>query len=152
MFVSESGKAYKSKRGPAPTRGTPIVGSGNFLADRGHSDPDETRLKLLMCNEIALIVDRREMTQSKLADLAGLAQADVSRIVNGNVKDYSVWRLMRVLNSLGADILIEFSSAEIGRGQVCTNFIEREADVVHTVDGLTPSVDPSTDRPQAREQ
>jgi predicted XRE-type DNA-binding protein len=105
----------------------PVVGgSGNFLGDRGYADPDETRLKFLMSNEIAVIAERREMTQSKLAELAGLAQADVSRIVNGNVKDFSVWRLMRVLNSLGKDIRVEFSDSDGNRGQLITKILERE--------------------------
>src|SRR5271154_1800462 len=78
-----------------------VVGSGNYLADRGYADPEETRLKFLMCNQIAVIADQRGWTQSKVAEVTGLAQSDVSRIVNGNVKDYSVWRLMRALNNLG---------------------------------------------------
>jgi predicted XRE-type DNA-binding protein len=135
MVVSTLKKADEPKGEGAPTVDPPVVGSGNFLADRGHFDPDETRLKFLMSNEIALIVDRRRMTQTKVAELAGMAQADVSRIVNGAVKDYSVWRLMRVLNSLGKDILVEFSDSPAGRGQVFTNFVEKETKV-----GAGPSV------------
>ena len=104
----------------------PVEGGGNFLADRGHADPEETRLKFLMCNEIAVIIDRRGMTQAEAAEAAGLAQSDVSRIVNGNVKDYSVWRLMRVLNSLGKDVLVEFSDAKSERGKVSLDFHDRD--------------------------
>jgi len=113
---------------------SPVVGSGNFLADRGYADPDETRVKYLMCNEIAVMADRMGLTQAKVAELAGIAQPDVSRIVNGNVKDYSVWRLMRILNSLGKDVMLEFSDSEHGRGQVFTNFIEPEQEA-----GCSPS-------------
>lgn len=105
-----------------------VVGSGNYLADRGYADPEETRLKFLMCNQIAVIADQRGWTQSKVAEVTGLAQSDVSRIVNGNVKDYSVWRLMRALNNLGQNILVEFSDAGAEVGQVFTSLIEPEVD------------------------
>jgi predicted XRE-type DNA-binding protein len=102
----------------------PIVGSGEFLADRGHADPDETRLKFLICNEIALIAERRNLTQSQIARRAGVSQSDVSRIVNGAVKDYSVWRLMRVATSLGRDISIAFADSGAERGAILTQFHE----------------------------
>jgi len=42
----------------ANTQGSgPIVGSGDFLKDRGYLDPDEVRLKFALANEIALIIE-----------------------------------------------------------------------------------------------
>jgi predicted XRE-type DNA-binding protein len=84
-----------------------------------------------MCNEIAVIADGRDMTQAQVAEIAGIAQSDVSRIVNGNVKDYSVWRLMRVLNRLGKDVTVEFSNTTEECGQVFTRFVEPEPDEGH---------------------
>jgi predicted XRE-type DNA-binding protein len=81
-----------------------------------------------MCNEIAVIVDERGLTQARVAEIAGLAQADVSRIVNANVKDYSVWRLMRVLNDLGKNILVEFSDAGGEPGRVSLAFPETDTE------------------------
>ncbi len=114
-----------------PQDGGPVHGSGNFLADRGYTDPDETRVKFLMCNEIAVIVDDRNMTQAQVAEMVGIAQSHVSRIVNGNVKDYSVWRLMRVLNRLGTNITMEFSRSAHDCGQVSTRFLDPEPDDGH---------------------
>ena len=37
----------------------PIIGSGDFLKDRGYLDPDEMRLKFALANEIALIIEER---------------------------------------------------------------------------------------------
>jgi predicted XRE-type DNA-binding protein len=96
----------------------PIRGSGNYLSDRGYADPDEAKLKFLMANEVALIAEARGLSQAKVAELTGLAQPDVSRIVNGVVRDYSVMRLMRVLNCLGKDIHIGWSDAAHGRGMI----------------------------------
>ncbi|HXW27285.1 MAG TPA: helix-turn-helix transcriptional regulator [Xanthobacteraceae bacterium] len=96
----------------------PIVGSGDFLADRGYLDPDEMRLKFALANEIALIVEQRGLKQTEVAKLAELAQSDVSRIVNGIVKDYSVYRLMRVVTKLGKNVSIDFTDASAGQGVI----------------------------------
>jgi hypothetical protein len=50
--------------------------------------------------------------------MTGLAQPDASRIVNGVVRDYSVMRLMRVLNALGKDIHSGWSDAAHEHGGV----------------------------------
>lgn len=76
----------------------PIVGSGDFLKDRGYLAPDEMRLKFALANEIALIIEERGIKQTEAAQAAELSEADLSRIVNGIVKDYSVYRLMRVVS------------------------------------------------------
>lgn len=106
--------------------GAPVMGSGNYLADRGYADPDEARFKFLMSNEFALIVEQRGWTEANAAEVTGLAQPDVSRIVNGNVKDYSVWRLMKALASLGKNVRVEFSQSDSDVGQILTNFVEPE--------------------------
>jgi predicted XRE-type DNA-binding protein len=81
-------------------------GSGDFLRDQGIADPDEFRVKAHLCHEIATTIEGRRMTQEQVARLVGLAQSDVSRIVNSRCKDYSVWKLLKVLSALGADVLI----------------------------------------------
>lgn len=79
-------------------------GSGDFLADQGIKDPDEFRVKSHLCHTIASIMEARDLTQQQVADLAGHKQADISRIVNSRHAEYSVWRLMKILSALGADI------------------------------------------------
>ena len=108
--------------------GAPVMGSGDYLADRGYADPDEARFKFLMSNEFALIVEQRGWSEAKAAEVTGLAQPDVSRIVNGNVKDYSVWRLMKALTSLGKNVLVQFPNAQSSVGQVVTNFVEPKSE------------------------
>ena len=105
---------------PAPStkRPEPIVGSGDFLKDRGYPDPDEMRLKFALANEIALIIEERGLKQAEAAQAAELSQSDVSRIVNGIVKDYSVYRLMRVVTKLGKNVSIDFTDAKAGQGAI----------------------------------
>ena len=96
----------------------PIVGSGDFLKDRGYLDPDEMRLKFALANEIALIIEERGLNQTEAARTAELSQSDVSRIVNGIVKDYSVYRLMRVVTKLGKNVSIDFTDAKAEQGGI----------------------------------
>lgn len=91
-----------------------ILGSGNYLKDRGYADPAESRTKFFMANQIAVAIEKLDLSQAKAAEMTGLKQPDVSRIVNGNVKEYSVWRLMATLKELGYGIAIEVRGREDG--------------------------------------
>lgn len=101
--------------------GTAKLGSGNYLKDRGYTDPAEIRIKFLLSNEIALAIEDKALSQKDAADLTGLKQPDISRISNGNVGDYSVWRLMRTLSLLGKDIIIDIHQSSQQQGAIDTN-------------------------------
>jgi predicted XRE-type DNA-binding protein len=89
---------------PAISSEDEIRGGDDFLLEQGVEDPDEFRVKSHLCHVIASIVEGRELTQTHVADLTGQKQADISRIINYRHDDYSVWRLMKILSDLGADI------------------------------------------------
>lgn len=82
-----------------------VIGSGNYLKDRGHTDPEEARTKFLLANEIALAIERLGLSQRSAAENLGLKQLDISRIVNGDLKDFALWRLQKVLTALGKDVI-----------------------------------------------
>jgi len=96
-----------------------VVGSGDYLKDRGYANPVEARVKFFMANQIALTAETRKLSQAAVGAITGLKQPDVSRIINGNVKDYSVWRLVATLKELGWDITVEIRRSPEGRnGQI----------------------------------
>ena len=82
--------------------GVAVAGSNNFLADRGHKDPAELRAKIMLAYNIRSLIKEHGWQQQEAAKLASLAQADISRIVRGLVRGYSVWKLAKVLTDLGA--------------------------------------------------
>jgi predicted XRE-type DNA-binding protein len=90
----------------------PVVGSGNFLADRGYADPEEARVKFQLANQIALLMEDHDLRQADVCRLTGLKQPDVSKIVNGNVSGFSVWRLLQALKSLGQRVTISVAGPE----------------------------------------
>ncbi len=96
-----------------PLEDTPaVVGSGDFLADRGYADPDEARVKFQLANQIALLMEDHKLRQADVCRLTGLKQPDVSKIVNGNVSGFSVWRLLQALKGLGQHVTITVAAPE----------------------------------------
>ena len=76
-------------------------GSGNVFKDLGHPDPETHLLKAELVTRIDDIIRGRGLKQVEAAKLLGLSQPDVSRLVRGNFRDYSVERLLRLLTALG---------------------------------------------------
>ena|ERR1700682_1679611 len=103
-----------------------IRGSGDFLKDMGYDNPDEMRLKFALANSIALTIEDLGLKQVEAAKLTGLAQSDISRIVNGIVKDVAVFRLMSVLASLGKDISITVADSTSEHGSILLQTVEPE--------------------------
>ncbi len=81
-------------------------GSGNVFADLGHADADAHLVKAELVGRIDAAVRQRRMTQTEAARLLGLSQPDVSRLLRGDFRDYSLERLLRLLTMLGRDIEI----------------------------------------------
>ncbi len=79
-------------------------GGGNVFADLGRPDADAHLLKAELVSSIDEIIRHRKLTQSRAAKLLGLSQPDVSRLLRGNFRDFSVDRLLRLLMELGRDV------------------------------------------------
>ncbi len=94
----EKGKSMKTEKVKVER------GSGNVFADLGRPDADTHLLKAELVTRIDEIVRERRLTQAQAADLLGLSQPDVSRLLRGNFRDYSVERLLRLLIALGRDV------------------------------------------------
>lgn len=81
-------------------------GRGNVFADLDRPDADTHFLKAELVSSIDDIIRRRKMNQSQAAKLLGLSQPDISRLLRGNFRDFSVDRLLRLLMALGRDVNI----------------------------------------------
>lgn len=79
-------------------------GSGNVFADLALPDADAHLLKAGLVTRIDAIIRRRGLTQTKAARLLGLSQPDVSRLLRGDFRAYSLERLLRLLTTLGRDV------------------------------------------------
>ena len=81
-------------------------GSGNVFADLDRPDAETHLLKADLVARIDQIIRKRRLTQTRTAELLGISQPDVSRLLRGNFRDYSVERLLRLLTNLGQDVEI----------------------------------------------
>ena len=83
-----------------------VRGSDNVFADLGRPDAEFQLLKAEFVARIDGIIRRRRLTQVQAAELLGLSQPDVSRLLRGHFREYSVERLLRLLLALGRDVEI----------------------------------------------
>lgn len=79
-------------------------GSGNVFADLGLPNAEEHQLKAQLVGSIHDVIRSRKLTQSAAAALLGLSQPDVSRLLRGQFRDYSLERLLRLLTALDRDV------------------------------------------------
>ena len=80
--------------------------SGNVFADLGVKNPEEALVKARLAHVIADAVSVRGMTQAEAAELLGIDQPKVSRLVRGQLAGFSIDRLFRFVTLLGSDIEI----------------------------------------------
>ena len=80
--------------------------SGNVFADLGLPDAEGHLLKAELIMRIDEIIRRRGLKQVEAARVLGLSQPDVSRLLRGSFREYSVERLLRLLTALGRDVEI----------------------------------------------
>jgi predicted XRE-type DNA-binding protein len=85
-------------------------GAGNVFADIGLPDADEHLIKARLVFRIAALMRERALKQSEAAALFGVRQPDVSKMLHGDLRQFSVERLMRCLVALGQDVEIVVKS------------------------------------------
>lgn len=80
--------------------------SGNVFADLGYLDAEEALAKSRLAQRIAEIIDRHNLTQVQAASILGIDQPKVSKLIRGQLREFSTDRLFRFLNVLDQDIEI----------------------------------------------
>lgn len=81
-----------------------VRGTKNIFADLDFPDADTHLLKAKLVTRIQGVISAQKLTQTAAAKSMGLSQPDVSRLLNGQFRDVSVERLMRLLTRLGCDV------------------------------------------------
>ncbi|ADE13952.1 conserved hypothetical protein [Nitrosococcus halophilus Nc 4] len=88
-----------------------VRGSGNIYRDLGYADAEARQMRAELVAEIIGILRERKLTQRKAADITGLAQPDISRIKNADLKGFTIDRLVTVLNRLNRHVEIRVEPA-----------------------------------------
>ena len=87
--------------------------SGNVFADLGFEDAEEALVKARLASLIYDAVDTAGWTQQQAAEILGLKQSDVSNVLRGRLKNFSLERLLRLLGRLGRQVTITVSSPHL---------------------------------------
>lgn len=80
--------------------------SGNVFADLGYPNAEEALTKSRLAQRIAEILKRKRLTQAQAAELLGIDQPKVSKLLRGKLREFSTDRLFRFLNALDQDVEI----------------------------------------------
>lgn len=86
------------------------VSSGNVFADLGVPNPEEHLLKARLVAALAKLIKSQDMTQAEAAERMDMAQPDVSKMLNGQFRAYSVERILRCIAAFGGDVTIVIKS------------------------------------------
>jgi predicted XRE-type DNA-binding protein len=82
------------------------VGSGNVFADVGAPNAEEHLIKAHLVYKIDALMKERGLKQVEAAGLFGVKQPDVSKMLRGDFRQFSVEKLLRFLVALGQDVEI----------------------------------------------
>jgi predicted XRE-type DNA-binding protein len=93
------------------------VGSDNIFADLGLPNPEEHLAKAELASRIGEAIRQRRLTQAAAAELLGIDQPKVSRLLRGYLTNFSTERLMHFLTLLGQDVEIVVKPAPRSRRQ-----------------------------------
>ena len=82
------------------------LSSGNVYADIGFPGPVEAQAKAELARKLGSIIKRRHQSQTAIAKLLGIDQPKVSRLLRGQLKEFSMARLLGFMLRLDRDIEI----------------------------------------------
>lgn len=82
------------------------TGSRNVFKDIGVPNAEEHLVKAQLVFKIDTIMKARGMKQADAANLFGVRQPDISKMLRGEFRQFSVERLLRFLVALNQDVEI----------------------------------------------
>ena len=85
-------------------------GSGNVFADLGYPNPEEALNKARIAYRISELIEEKKLTQTEAASLLGVDQPKVSKIRKGQIRDFSIERLLRFVSAMGENVEVIISS------------------------------------------
>jgi predicted XRE-type DNA-binding protein len=89
-------------------------GSGNVFADLGLADADELFARAQIGFYVFKILKDKELKQRDIAALLGIAQPDVSHLMNGHFSRFTTDKLLDFLKRLDQKVTIQISAHKHG--------------------------------------
>ena len=76
----------------------------NVFEDLNLKNPDDLSAKAELTRQVYELVKERKLIQMEVAELTGIRQPDISKLLSGKFTGFSIDRLVVILNSLGRDV------------------------------------------------
>jgi predicted XRE-type DNA-binding protein len=89
-------------------------GSGNVFADLGLEDADELFTRSQIGFFVFKILEDKKLKQREIAEVLGIAQPDVSHLMNGHFSRFTTDKLLDFLKRLNQKVVIQVSSHHKG--------------------------------------
>jgi predicted XRE-type DNA-binding protein len=84
-------------------------GSGNVFADLGLKDSDQLLARAQIGFYVFKILEDKKLRQREISDILGIAQPDVSHLMNGHFSRFTTDKLLDFLKRLDRKVTIEVS-------------------------------------------
>ena len=84
-------------------------GSGNVFADLGLKDADQLLARSQIGFHVFKILEDKKLKQREIAEVLGIAQPDVSHLMNGHFSRFTTDKLLDFLKRLDQKVTIEVS-------------------------------------------
>jgi predicted XRE-type DNA-binding protein len=85
------------------------IGSGNVFADLGLKDADQIMARSQIGFHVFKILEQKRLKQREIASILGIAQSDVSHLMNGHFSRFTTDKLLDFLRRLDRKVTIEVS-------------------------------------------
>ena len=99
-------------------------GSGNIFSDLGLEDADELFARSQIGYYVFKLLDNKKLKQREAAALLGIAQSDVSHLMNGQFTRFTIDKLLTFLEKLDQKVTIQIEPHRPGEPY-------RAVDLVH---------------------
>lgn len=90
------------------------VGSGNVFADLDLKEADQLLARGKIGFHVFKILERKKLKQREISDILGIAQPDVSHLMNGHFSRFTTDKLLDFLKRLDRKVTIEVSRRHKG--------------------------------------
>jgi predicted XRE-type DNA-binding protein len=91
-----------------------VKSSGNVFADMGLEDADELMARAQLGHAVRKILEEKALKQRESADLLGIDQAEVSRLMSGKYHLFSEGRLLGFLSRLDRKVVVQIKPRQKG--------------------------------------
>jgi len=78
--------------------------SGNVFADLNVRNPEEALLKAELAMRISDVIESKGLSQEEAARILGIRQPHVSKVTRGQLRGFSIGRLLKFLLALDQDV------------------------------------------------